>query len=277
MSDRWEVDVSKYVKTPTDREPKVWLVRALHGQWTQAFVENGYIGIGYDMDGMDLSKVENKQDIHNAYVRLNPDKTTRGAIRNAVSNIAQFQFDITVGDYVFTPDNKGVVWWGRVIGVPEYHPNIAESTPCANRRPVAWSPDVLEQIELQPMHRYVQRTIYEIRTPNHKRKFFELVGHEKSGEFERVYTIDDILTEGVFFKLDELKRIIDRFKSKKNLILQGPPGVGKTFFTRRLAYALMSEKSDKRIVNVQFHQSYSYEDFVQGYRVGVTVAGSERT
>ena len=53
---------------------------------------------------------------------------------------------------------------------------------------------------------------------------------------------------------------------KKNLILQGAPGVGKSFVAKRLAYLLLEEKDAGRIESVQFHQSYSYEDFVQGYR-----------
>ncbi len=82
------------------------------------------------------------------------------------------------------------------------------------------------------------------------------------------YGVTDMLEDGLFFEPDELQRIIDRFEDKKNLILQGPPGVGKTFVSKRLAYALMGERADGRIRNVQFHQSYSYEEFVQGYRPG---------
>ena len=80
------------------------------------------------------------------------------------------------------------------------------------------------------------------------------------------YSIDDIVDEGAFVSRAELQRIIDRLETKKNLILQGPPGVGKTFLARRLGYALLEEKDDDRIGFVQLHQSYSYEDFVRGYR-----------
>lgn len=82
---------------------------------------------------------------------------------------------------------------------------------------------------------------------------------------EEIYTIDDAV-EGLFFDREKFSAIVNRLRQKKNLILQGPPGVGKTYFARRVAYALVESKSRARVGMVQFHQSYSYEDFVQGFR-----------
>jgi len=92
-------------------------------------------------------------------------------------------------------------------------------------------------------------------------------GRTKQPETEpKPYSIEDIVAEGVFLEEQEITKVLNRLRMKKNLILQGPPGVGKTFIARKLAYALMEEIDDERIEMVQFHQSYCYEDFVRGYR-----------
>lgn len=79
------------------------------------------------------------------------------------------------------------------------------------------------------------------------------------------YTLNQAQSE-IFVEESEITRILDSLKYKKNIILQGPPGTGKTFMAKRLAYLLLEEKDDSKVEMVQFHQSYSYEDFMQGYR-----------
>jgi MoxR-like ATPase len=79
------------------------------------------------------------------------------------------------------------------------------------------------------------------------------------------YLIPDALGE-LFLERHELEEILALWRVKKNLLLQGPPGVGKTFIARRLAFLLMEHNDQARVRMVQFHQAYAYEDFVQGYR-----------
>ena len=83
--------------------------------------------------------------------------------------------------------------------------------------------------------------------------------------FSEEYSVEDALAE-VFLDEDEFEEILQNLREKKNVILQGAPGVGKSFVAKRLAYVLAGNKRSDRSTCVQFHQSYSYEDFIQGFR-----------
>lgn len=82
---------------------------------------------------------------------------------------------------------------------------------------------------------------------------------------KEVYTKADFLSE-VYMDSDAYDSLVELLKQKKNVILQGAPGVGKTFTAKRLAYSMLGLKDEAQIEMVQFHQNCSYEDFIMGYK-----------
>ena len=90
---------------------------------------------------------------------------------------------------------------------------------------------------------------------------------EMEEENERPYTKDDFLNE-VYMDKNEYEELKDLLLFKKNIILEGAPGVGKTFMAKRLAYSIIGvsnkEQIKEQVMSIQFHQSYSYEEFIEG-------------
>lgn len=80
------------------------------------------------------------------------------------------------------------------------------------------------------------------------------------------YNVAQIIEDGCFLEEEQLQCMLRRLKQKKNLILQGPTGTGKTWLAKRLGYALMGKKCRSHLQSVQFHPNSNYEDFIRGWR-----------
>lgn len=96
-------------------------------------------------------------------------------------------------------------------------------------------------------------------------RLLELYYEEKEDPPEEPISKESILSE-IFIEEENFDRIISLLESgqKKQIILQGPPGTGKTYIAQRIARYLTN--SEDRIETIQFHASYSYEDFIEGFR-----------
>lgn len=133
--------------------------------------------------------------------------------------------------------------------------------------PIPYS-DIASIEELKDMEylKNAQGSLFKL-TPEEFSILYDMIRENNPIEKEvyPTYTREDFLSE-VYISEPKYNEISELLARKMNIILQGAPGVGKTFMAKRLAYSLIGEKNPNRVESIQFHQSYSYEDFIEGYK-----------
>lgn len=231
-------------------------------KWEE-FYKLGIIAIGWgDMGDLSVfpSKDAMKQKMKETY-----DPTL--SYKNAAHATWQFAKEMKPGDVVFVKKGMYQVI-GRGIVTSEYEYDAERSDDYKNIRRINWT----HNGEWEHPGQAVVKTLTDItQYTDYVAKLCALFESE-SVEIEEepeikyaTYTPDDFLEE-VYMSADRYETLSNLLVNKKNIILQGAPGVGKTFAAKRLAYSIMGVKDPNRVMMVQFHQSYSYEDFIMGFR-----------
>ena len=230
--------------------------------WAE-FYKAGIMAIGWGEIG-DLKAFESK-DAMKAKMKEVIDPTL--SYKNAAHATWQFANEMKVGDIIFV--KKGMYQLvGRGVVTSDYEYDDERTDEYANYRKVNWT----HNGEWPHPGQAVMKTLTDITAyTEYVEKLNVLFENDAEDDVEEatknypVYTAEDFLDE-VFMPEDEYSRLVGILKAKKNIILQGAPGVGKTFAAKRLAYSVMGVKDIERVMMVQFHQSYSYEDFIMGFR-----------
>lgn len=228
--------------------------------WNE-FYESGIMSIGWDLLG-DLSSYGSKNEMRQKLRELN---NSDSSFKNAVHATWQFVNEMKPGDIVFA--KKGmhqIVGRGIVTSEYEYDSTKAHK----NVRHVNWT----HKGEWEHPGKAVMKTLTDI-TPysDYVEKLNALFESESIDDIEEIevtyptYSMENFLDE-VFMSEENYTTLVNLIKTKKNVILQGAPGVGKTYVAKRLAYSIMRQKDKERVTMLQFHQSYSYEDFIMGFR-----------
>jgi hypothetical protein len=245
-----------------------WLIAPGEGAslW-QECLRKGIISIGWDEIGdfRGKSRTDIAEALAGAFPAANP-----GSHASVSGMLHQFAQGMKPGDIVFAKKGQTqVMGWGIVKGACEFDPDRDEHF---HYRVVEWQPaHVLAMPEgvqlpnktLTPKVRPKDDEFLRILAENYHGipGISELEIKEAPAMYDETMALAEL-----FIEANQLQTISRRLKEKKNIILQGAPGVGKTFMARRLAHLMLGTRDDSTIEMVQFHQSYSYEDFVQGIK-----------
>lgn len=227
------------------------------------FYKSGIMGIGWD-DVTDLKGFSSKEKIKE-YMKKVYDPSY--SYKNNAHCLWQFANEIKVGDVIFVKKGMHKII-GKGIVISDYIYDTSRST-YKHIRKVDWQ----NKGEWEHPGQAVMKTLTNISAyPDYVQKLLALFAEDTSEAVSEqkeikypLYSKDDFLNE-VYMDEDTYNTLTELLEAKYNVILQGAPGVGKTFAAKRLAYSIMGQKDTSRIAMIQFHQSYSYEDFIQGYR-----------
>lgn len=250
-----------------ERETHYWLYAPGRGaeMWEQ-FYKDGIMALGWNEMG-DLSEFDSKKQISAKMKEIYKEESS---YFNAALALWQFYDEMQPGDVVFVKrGKKDIIGRGTVESEYYFDDSVSEFPHC---RKVDWTDNGKWRNVFPP----VLKTLTDVT------RFTELVEKAEEMIFENrpdnpvgpiipqspripSYTPEDFLND-VYMDEHSYETLVSLIRSKKNVILQGAPGVGKTYAAKRLAYSMMGEKDADRVMMVQFHQSYSYEDFIMGFR-----------
>lgn len=243
---------------------RYWIIAAGRNSFMwEEFYRLGIIGIGWDGMG-DLRLYQSQDDMRDKLRSINNNNND---YTNDSKATWQFAHEMKIGDIIIVKKGKSKLV-GRGVVTSECTYNV-EADAFKNQRYVEWT----HKGEWDFPGNAAMKTLTEV---TYKREFIEKLKNifadsptedieKKEDKVSFSYTKDDFLND-VFMSEEEYEKLKTILNYKKNVILQGAPGVGKTYTAERLAYSLMGEKNLERVMMVQFHQSYSYEDFIMGFR-----------
>jgi len=245
-----------------ENQRNYWLYHiGYQGKKWEKYYNKGIIGIGWGVIG-DLTKYSDKKQIVKEFQRVNHDKSK---YTNNSLALWQFANEMKPGDVVFAKRGRKEVLGYGIVESDYFYDKTLDKDHHHIRR-VNWKEKGNWKYNGNLITKILTRITDYLDLVNSISNLFETSPEDEEEIITYPeYTADDFLKE-VYMTNRRYNTLKNLLKYKKNIILQGAPGVGKTFISKRLAYSIIGCKDKSKVVMVQFHQSYNYEDFIMGYR-----------
>ena len=255
-------------QAPSASTPILWQVRAGGSDADRApgFIERGDINVGFGWHH-DLTDVESLDELREAMRR------EQGPPGIAASQLWLFGHEMQEGDLVLVPLPGSQLHIGEITGPYRFERNPADHS---HYRDVRWlEQDVpFERIPEAITDELVRQPLKRIDVDTDDLLLWLSQSEAVPSESDAPTYVADLNALGAKLLLEPqgfLREIEQMLEEKPQVIFQGPPGTGKTYIARELARALAG--ADERVRLVQFHPSYAYEDFVQGFRPKLDAEG----
>lgn len=223
------------------------------------FQQNSIIAVGWDDWNLgNLEQYKTKAEIQEKMIEYNPQTSNKN---NALC-LWQFANDMQVGDVVFIKGTQTSIL-GRGIIKSQYVYD-EERNRYKHTRKIEWT----HIGEWESATKWAIKTLTDITQYTEDveklENMFNVEVEEQVQDYD-LYSEEDFLND-VFMDTKQYTTLKNLLLNKKNVILQGAPGVGKTYTAKRLCYSILGKMDTSKVEMIQFHQSYGYEDFIMGYR-----------
>lgn len=251
--------------------PRAWLIRADDPGDVAGWVANGDVELrdeaGLVLErGQSLAAVQALVD--DGYAHLAPSQRTELAVA-----LHAFLDGIHEDDLVVTLAEERLV-----VGTVDEEAAATSSTSVL-RRPVLWHarqtpldavPAKLSAALEQEGHVVDVTSVIDLLTElagvDDSRRAPALSPAPKPPPQVLLPAVTDSLAKEMYMPVAPLQELVDLLNRRRQLVIYGPPGTGKTYVAKKLAERLAGAEDPSRVRLVQFHPSYAYEDFFEGFR-----------
>lgn len=254
-----------------------WFIRGSGGDQVPSWLDRGVCAVGFDESfPFDLPKGVSRDALRQQAEQAGID-ITAGGFNQELGQIWRFVNQVEVGDYVVTVNGQNV-YLGTIESESR---DISAKTRKETVRSVEWltASDPIRRREVSDSLKSKMKTLLTLTRITSEIGELERWIGGGSGDDDAEIISETVALAPASSQLEQdtllpkawLDQVIDMLQEKRQIVLYGPPGTGKTYLAQALAEHFSNQGGTSELV--QFHPSYAYEDFFEGYRPAPAIGG----